>query len=84
MWFKNCLENVKYPKRQKIIYAIAGGESLHYTKWTLIIVGAIVLVMGIAGLPGVSTMGSEPDWHAVLKIIVGAVAIAVAFLDKHK
>jgi hypothetical protein len=57
---------------------------LHYTKWTLIIVGAIVLVMGIAGLPGVSTMGSEPDWHAVLKIIVGAVAITVPFLDKHK
>jgi len=78
------MANVKYPKRQKPIYAIAGGESLHYTKWTLIIVGAIVLVMGVAGLPGVSTMGTEPDWHAVLKIIVGAVAMAVPFLDKHK
>ncbi len=52
------------------------------TKWTLIIVGVIVLIMGIAGLPGVSDMGTEPDWHAVLKIIIGAVAIAVPFFDK--
>jgi hypothetical protein len=50
----------------------------------LIIVGLIVLVMGIAGLPGVSEMGSEPEWHAILKIIIGAVAVAVPFLDKHK
>lgn len=57
---------------------------MHLTKWTLIIVGAIVLVMGIAGLPGVSDMGSEPEWHAILKIIIGAVAIAVPFLEKHK
>jgi len=54
------------------------------TKWTLIIVGVIVLVMGIAGLPGVSEMGTEPDWHAVLKIIIGAVAMAISFLDKKK
>ena len=52
------------------------------TKWTLIIVGVIVLIMGIAGLPGVSTIGTEPDWHAVLKIIIGIVAIAVPFFDK--
>jgi len=61
-----------------------GGEDLHYTKWTLIIVGLILLVMGIAGLPGISDMGCEPEWHAILKIIIGAVAIAVPFLDKHK
>ncbi len=60
------------------------GENLHYTKWTLIIVGVILLVMGIAGLPGVSDMGTEPDWHAILKIIIGIVAIAVPLLDKHK
>ena len=57
---------------------------MNYTKWTLIIVGVIILVMGIAGLPGVSDMGTEPDWHAILKIIIGVVAIAVPFLDKHK
>ena len=63
---------------------IAGGENLNYTKWTLIIVGVIILVMGIAGLPGVSDMGTEPDWHAILKIIIGIVAIAVPLLDKQK
>jgi uncharacterized membrane protein YczE len=52
------------------------------SKWTLIIVGLIVLVMGIAGLPGVSDIGTEPDWHAVLKIVVGIVAIVVPFVDK--
>ena len=61
-----------------------GGKSLSYTKWTLIIVGLIVLVMGIAGLPGVSDMGTEPDWHAILKIVIGLVAIAVPFFDKQK
>jgi hypothetical protein len=52
------------------------------SKLTLIIVGIIVLVMGIAGLPGVSDIGTEPDWHAILKIVVGLVAVAVAFIDK--
>ena len=55
---------------------------MQLTKWTLIIVGVILLVMGIAGLPGVSDMGIEPDWHAILKIVIGLVAIAVPFLDK--
>ena len=52
------------------------------TKWTLTIVGVLLIIMGIAGLPGVSNMGTEPDWHAVLKIIIGIVAIAVPFFDK--
>ena len=55
---------------------------MNLTKWTLIIVGLIVLVMGIAGLPGVSDMGTEPDWHAILKIIIGIVAVIVPFIDK--
>jgi hypothetical protein len=55
---------------------------VNYTKWTLIIVGLIVLVMGIAGLPGVSDIGTEPDWHAVLKIVIGIVAVVVPFVDK--
>jgi hypothetical protein len=62
---------------------LEGGDGLNYTKWTLIIVGLIVLIMGIAGLPGVSDMGTEPDWHAVLKIIIGIVAMVVPFLDKN-
>lgn len=55
---------------------------MNLTKWTLIIVGLIVLVMGIAGLPGVSDMATEPDWHAALKIIVGIVAVIIPFVDK--
>jgi O-antigen/teichoic acid export membrane protein len=70
--------------QQKGIEVFLGGDRLHYTKWTLVVVGVIVLVMGIAGLPGVSDMGAEPEWHAILKIIIGAVAIVVPFIDKHK
>ena len=55
---------------------------MKYSKWTLIIVGIILLVMGIAGLPEVSDMGTEPDWHAVLKIIIGIVGVIVALIDK--
>jgi hypothetical protein len=53
-----------------------------YCKLTLIIVGVLLLVMGIAGLPGISDMGTEPDWHAVLKIIIGIVAVVIALMEK--
>ena len=46
------------------------------------IVGVLLLVMGIAGLPGVSDMGTEPEWHAVLKIIIGIVAVVIALMEK--
>jgi len=39
-----------------------------------------MVVMGIAGLPGVSDMGTEPDWHAVLKIVIGIVAVFIALM----
>ena len=52
------------------------------TKLTLIIVGIILLVMGIAGLPGISDMGTEPDWHAILKIIIGIVAVVIALMEE--
>lgn len=53
-----------------------------YAKWTLIIVGFVVLIMGIAGLPGVSDIATEPDWHAYLKIVIGIVAVAVGLMEK--
>lgn len=53
-----------------------------YAKWTLIIVGILVLIMGIAGLLPDVTMGTEPEWHAALKIIIGLVAIAIGFMEK--
>ena len=55
---------------------------MKYCKITLIIVALLLIVMGIAGWPGISDMGTEPEWHAILKIIIGVVALIVAFLDK--
>jgi hypothetical protein len=44
----------------------------------LLIIGLLVLVMGILGaVPGIG-IGSEPIWHAILKIIVGIVAVVIA------
>lgn len=83
LWATNTkINKEKIPKL--FLQQVLGGGFMGLTKWTLIIVGVIVLVMGIAGLPGVSEMGTEPDWHAVLKIIIGAVAMAIPFLDKKK
>ena len=55
---------------------------MNYCKWTLVVVGVIILVMGIAGLPGISDMGTEPEWHAVLKIVIGIVAVIIALMEK--
>jgi hypothetical protein len=55
---------------------------MQYCKITLIVVGILLIVMGIAGLPGVSDIGTEPDWHAILKIIIGVVAVGIALMEK--
>ena len=55
---------------------------MQYCKITLIIVGVLLAIMGVAGLPGVSDMGTEPDWHAILKIIIGVVAVIIALMEK--
>ncbi len=55
---------------------------MNYSKWTLVIVGIILLVMGIAGIEGISDMGTEPMWHAILKIIIGIVAVVIALMDR--
>ena len=38
--------------------------------------------MGIASLPGISDMGTEPEWHALLKIVIGIVAVIIALMEK--
>ena len=58
------------------------GKEMGYAKWTLIVVGLIVLVMGIWGLAGTYAGVTDPQWHAVLKIIVGLVAVIVGFMEK--
>ena len=53
-----------------------------YARPVLIVVGIVVLLMGILGLiPGLE-MGTEPEWHAAFKIIIGLVAIAVGVMEK--
>jgi len=54
------------------------------SKITLIIVGIIVLIMGILGAIPAIGLGSEPIWHAILKIIIGLAAAVIGFMDKKK
>lgn len=59
-------------------------KKMDYTKWTLIIVGLIVLVMGVWGLVGTYAGVTDPQWHAALKIVVGLVAVAIGFMAKRE
>ena len=54
------------------------------TKITCIVLGLIVALMGVAGLIPSFELATEPTWHAVVKIIVGVVAIVIPFFDKKK
>ena len=47
-------------------------------------VGLLFLLMGVWGLIPGQTIGYEPPWHAVLKIILGAIVawIGIRFLKK--
>jgi hypothetical protein len=59
------------------------------SKIVLIIVGAILVLMGIMAIMGwpmaylkAGTEYGEPMWHAIAKIVVGAIAIVIPFIDK--
>jgi uncharacterized membrane protein HdeD (DUF308 family) len=52
------------------------------SRMVLMIVGVLVLLMGILGAIPDLDYASEPMWHAILKIIIGLVALAVAYMDK--
>ena len=68
-----------------IINDRGGGKILKSnSKTVLMIVGIIVLLMGILGILPEDTLdiGTEPSWHAGLKILVGIVGIGVAYTDK--
>jgi len=52
------------------------------SKVTLIIVGILVLVMGIMGAIPALSIGSEPLWHAIAKMAVGAIAIIIGIVGK--
>ena len=54
------------------------------SKATLIIVGILILVMGILGvIPGIA-LGTEPVWHAIVKMVIGLIAIIIGAADKKK
>lgn len=55
-----------------------------YAKPVLIIVGIVTLLMGILGLIPDLEIGTEPAWHAAVKIIIGLVAIAVGVMETKK
>jgi len=51
-------------------------------KWTLLIIGILVILMGLLGIiPGVK-LGGESAWLAVTQIIIGAVALVIAIVGK--
>lgn len=53
-------------------------------KISLIILGILVAVMGILGIiPGIN-MGSEPVWHAVVKIVIGIIAVIIGLVGKKR
>jgi len=75
---------LRVPKRTKQEYKLNGGEErkMRYSRLVLIVVGILVLLMGILGIVPDLDMGTEPSWHAALKIVIGLVAIAVGYMDR--
>ena len=45
------------------------------TKTALLVIGILLAVMGLVDVLGLLTLGTEPVWHSVVKIVIGAVAI---------
>jgi hypothetical protein len=58
-----------------------GGDMVIKSKIFLMVVGILIILMGILGLLDIG-MGTEPSWHAILKIIVGLAALVVAYMDR--
>lgn len=52
------------------------------SKTWLMIIGVLLLLMGIAGMIPSWTWATEPMWHAVVKAVLGLIAIYVSATDK--
>jgi len=50
----------------------------------LFVVGLVLATMGVFGLVPSWTMVTEPVWHALVKIVIGLIALIVAIVDKPK
>lgn len=67
----------------KIVVGLAGIfvalKSEKNIKNTMLVIGILLLIMGIAGaVPSIDLGGNEPIWHAAIKIVVGLVALFFA------
>ena len=45
------------------------------TKTALLVIGILLAVMGLVDVVGLLNLGTEPVWHSIVKIVIGAVAI---------
>lgn len=52
------------------------------SKTTLIVIGVVVTLMGIASLVPAWEMATEPTWHAVAKIVIGLIGVYIGATDK--
>ncbi|MEA2016024.1 MAG: hypothetical protein U9O59_04905 [Actinomycetota bacterium] len=51
-------------------------------KVSLIIVGILVLVMGVMAVIPALSIGAEPMWHAIVKMVVGVAAVIIGIVAK--
>lgn len=51
-------------------------------KTLLTVLGVVIIVMGVAGLFWTMFGVEDPTWHAILKIVVGLIAVYVGSTDK--
>ncbi len=52
------------------------------SRTVLLVIGVLLVLMGVAGLVPNWELATEPLWHAIAKVVVGVVGIAVAISDK--
>ncbi len=51
-------------------------------KFTLILISIAIALMGVLGLIPAISLGSEPVWHAIVKIVIGLIGLYVALRAK--
>jgi hypothetical protein len=77
----NRIQIRRMKSKNQLVICIKGGDIMGRSRMVLMIVGVLILLMGILGVLDLD-YATEPMWHAILKIIVGLVALAVAYMDK--
>lgn len=52
------------------------------SKKTLLVVGILLVIMGVAGFIPAWTWANIPQWFAIVKIVIGLVAVYISAVDK--